>query len=228
MLSQHRPSPHFLIACRTSRVASRGPSLSAPDSIFATRTTTKLLDALHDEGNEPVWMQFDARYRPVIAALARRLGLDPTDAEEVAQQTLSEFVKAYRDGRYDRNKGRLSSWILGIARNSSLQVMRGRRRAAGSADQPEFAEESALRPIWDQERDREILMRALAMLRDESTADPKTLEAFELTALRGVPAAETAAQCGMSVEQVYVAKSRLTKKLRGLVEAMTTAFENDV
>ena len=68
---------------------------------------------------------------------------------------------------------------------------------------------------------------ALAVLRDESQVDDRTLMAFELVALRGVPAAEAASQAGMSVEQVYVAKSRLTKRLRELVEKMTEAFEED-
>lgn len=197
------------------------------EPIFATRTTTGLLDALHDLGNEPVWTWFDARYRPVIAALARRLGLDSIDAEEVAQQTLSEFVRAYREGRYDRNKGRLSSWILGIAHHSTLRILRSKKQHPGQEVSLEMADESALRSIWDEERDREILMSAIGMLRDEITVDARTLQAFELTALRGVPAAETAALCGMSVEQVYVAKSRMTKQLRSLVEAMTVAFEED-
>ena len=207
--------------------------MSASDPIFATRTTTKLLDALREASNEPIWTQFDARYRPVIAGLARRLGLDATDADDVAQQTLAEFVKAYRDGRYDRTKGRLSSWILGIARHTSLGALRARRRpGAGGGpdieDNADIVEESELRSIWDQERDREILMRALGTLRGESASDPKNLQAFELTALRGMPAAQVASQCSMSVEQVYVAKSRMTKRLRGIVEQMTAAFEEDV
>ncbi len=56
--------------------------MSSADCTFATRTTTKLLDALRDHDNEPVWAHVDARYRPVIAALARRLGLNASDAEE--------------------------------------------------------------------------------------------------------------------------------------------------
>jgi DNA-directed RNA polymerase specialized sigma24 family protein len=65
------------------------------------------------------------------------------------------------------------------------------------------------------------------MLRDESEFDDRTLGAFELSSLRGVPVAETAAQCGMSLDQVYVARSRVTKRLRSLVEELTAAFEED-
>ncbi len=204
--------------------------MAAQEAILATRTTTKLLDALRDLGNEPAWSQIDARYRPVIAGLARRLGLEGADAEEVAQQALSEFVHAYRDGRYDRGKGRLSSWILGIAHHTALKMVRsGRvRKAAGGTALSDVPDEPALRSIWQDERDRAILARALGMLRDEAAVDDRTLLAFELTALRNVPPAEAASQCSMSTDQVYVARSRVTKKLRAMVEELTAAFEEDV
>lgn len=201
--------------------------LSADLSISG-RTTTKMLDALREPGNEPVWGQIDARYRPVIASLARRLGVGDSDAEEIAQQTLAEFVRSYREGHYDRTKGRLSSWILGIAHNTTLKLLRGRHGAAGLTALAEVADEPTLRSIWTDERDRAILARAMILVRDASGMDDRTVMAFELVAFRGVPAPEAASQCGMSVEQVYVAKSRVTRRLRELVEQLTGAFEEDV
>ncbi|MBX3404186.1 MAG: sigma-70 family RNA polymerase sigma factor [Phycisphaeraceae bacterium] len=203
--------------------------MASPDQTLANRTTTKLLDALRDHGNEPAWAQIDARYRPVIRGLARQLGLRENDAEEVAQQALSEFVRAYREGRYDRSKGRLSSWIMGIAHHTTLRMIRAGRRVntPGATAMADVADEHTLRSIWTDERDRAILERALNIIRDESSVDDRTLRAFELVALRGVPAAEVAAQCGMNVDQVYVARSRVTKRLRSLVETLTAAFEED-
>lgn len=200
------------------------------EALLATRTTTRLLDALLEPANEPAWAQIDARYRPVIAGLARRLGLRDADAEEVAQQALSEFVRVYREGRYDRTRGRLSSWILGIAHNTALRIARTSKKnlLPGATILSETPDDNALRSIWTDERDRTILSRAIGMLRDESDVDDRTLLAFDLVALRGVPVAEAAAQSGMSVEQVYVAKSRMTKRLREVVAQLTEAFEEDV
>ncbi|MBS0187322.1 MAG: hypothetical protein JSS51_04590 [Planctomycetes bacterium] len=200
------------------------------EALLATKTTTRLLDALLDPANEPAWAQIDARYRPVIAGLARRLGLRENDADEVAQQALSEFVRVYREGRYDRTKGRLSSWILAIAHHTALRIARTNKKnlLPGATILSEAPDEQALRNIWTDERDRAILARAISMLRDETDVDDRTLQAFELVALRGVPAAEAAAQAGMTVEQVYVAKSRMTKRLREVVLQLTEAFEEDV
>lgn len=216
----NRPIPDW----RTT-LATEAPRVPSDDTQFATRTTTRLLDALRETGNEPAWVHLDARYRSVIIGLARRMGLGNADAEEVAQQTLAEFVRAYREGRYDRAKGRLSSWILGIAHHTISHLMRAARRIGPGL--PEIADEAALRTIWIDERDRAILARALAMLRDEDTLDDRTLLAFDLVALRGVPVAEAAAQSGMSESQVYVAKSRVAKRLRALIEDLTAAFEQD-
>lgn len=202
--------------------------MQLPGAEYTTRTTTKLLDALHDPANEPAWIHLDARYRPVIIGMARRLGLSQTDAEEVAQQTLAEFVTAYRENRYDRAKGRLSSWILGIAHHTTLRVQRKGRAPISEAEHlSQIPEGSALRSIWTDERDRAILNRAMSMMRDETSMDDRTLQAFDLVALRGVPAPEVADQCGMSLNQVYVAKSRVTKRLRELIEELTAAFEED-
>lgn len=202
---------------------------SPSDSFVATRTTTRLLDALREPANEPAWAHIDARYRAIIAGLARRLGLGDADAEEVAQQTLSEFVKAYREGRYDRGKGRLSSWILGIAHHHTLRMFRAGRREVtpGASQVAQAVDDQALRSMWTDERDREIFTQAMTMLRDATDIDDRTLQAFELVSFRSVPASAVAEQCGMSVEQVYVAKSRVTKRLRTLVDELTRAFEED-
>jgi RNA polymerase sigma-70 factor (ECF subfamily) len=203
--------------------------MAASEPIAATRTTTQLLDALRDHSNEPAWGYVDSRYRPVIVGFARRLGLSDSDAEDVSQQTLTEFVTSFRAGKYSRGKGRLSSWILGIAHHLCLKVLR-RRSAPTDPRSPAFdqpPDEQTLRLLWTRERDRVLLMRAFELLASESDADPKTLLAFELYALRGVPADQAAMQCGMSLDQLYVAKSRVSKRLRVVLDELTRAFEED-
>lgn len=194
-----------------------------------TRTTTQLLDDLHDPRNELAWGYIDDRYRPVIIRFVQRFGLTADEAEDVAQQTLSEFVHAYREGRYQRTRGRLSSWILGIAHNTSRSTLRQRRRntAADISDLPEQPDEDTLRQYWSEERDREIFLQALNQLRNDDAIEDRTFLAFELVAVRGIPAAEAARAASMTVEQVYVVKSRMTKRLRTIVQSLTAAFEDD-
>lgn len=205
---------------------------------IGSRTTTQLLDDLRDRSNAPAWEAFDARYRPILTAFAHRLGLTVDDAAELAQQTLAEFSRAYAQGRYQRGQGRLSSWLIGIASNVGSQLRRKSARYGGAAEfdsqidgEPggQFGgacdDERELQAAWDRERDRAAVAEALRILRETSRAKPETMRAFELFAIRGVPAEEVAAQCGMSVDAVYVIKNRLTGKLREIVAELTIAYD---
>lgn len=195
----------------------------------STRTTTQMLDDLHDKDNVVAWESFDARYRPILIAFAHRLGFAGEDAAELAQQTLAEFARAYAQGRYQRGRGRLSSWLVGIASNvgSGLQ----RRAARGPANTGDalldaaWADERRLHDAWNRERERAIVIEALSILRDTSRVQANTMQAFELFAIRGVPAEEVADQCGISVDAVYVVKNRLTGRLREIVQQLTITYD---
>lgn len=197
-----------------------------------TRTTTRLIEDLRDPANTQAWSAFDARYRPVLIALARKLGFSQDDASELAQQTLAEFARCYHDGRYQRDQGRLSSWLIGIARNvgSGMRRKRGAGERVGGdtmiGQMPcELPDEQQLTQVWRREREHAILAEAMLILRGSTRTDEHTFRAFELFALRGVPAEEVARQCGVEVDSVYVIKNRLTKRLREIVAEITAAYD---
>jgi len=194
-----------------------------------TRTTTQILDSLRDEADDGLWQLFDDRYRPVIIAFARRQGLSEEDSADVAQTTLAQFTADFRAGRYDRTRGRLSSWIIGIARNRIADVGRARARRGvqrGESALIDISEEDA-GAHWAEARQRIILDRAMQMLRSQTNLDERTIAAFDLCALRRVPPEAAAAQCGMTVAEVYVAKNRAIKKLREIVAQMTQEFDDE-
>jgi RNA polymerase sigma-70 factor, ECF subfamily len=191
-------------------------------------TTTALLDGLRGPTADPIWSAFDARYRPIIAGFVARLGLRPVEVAEVSQQTLADFVADVRAGRYERGKGRLRSWIIRIAQNRAMDVHRdhARRRVergeSGIVDIPAPAEAEE---AWETERRRAILDQALLHLREGTRGSDRTLRAFELFALQQVPAETVAQQCEMTVHEVYVAKTRVTGRLRQIVASVTEAYD---
>jgi RNA polymerase sigma factor (sigma-70 family) len=192
----------------------------------ALTTTTVLLELLKDPAQQAVWREFDDRFRPLLTAFGRRLGLDAGEAEDVAQETLVEFVRAYQEGKYDRSRGRLSSWIISIAQNRILHRRLVVGRAAGRQGESALADLSdpaRLTAVWEEEQQRLIIVRAMEVLRAGRTLEP-TVRAFELVALLGVPAKEAARECGMTVDEVYTAKNRVTGRLREIVEELTAAW----
>lgn len=197
------------------------------DLSVRTTTTTRLLEALHDPTDEAVWREFDARYRPIIYAVAQRLGLNPDDAAEVAQATLADFVRDYRKGGYDRERGRLRSWIIGIARHRVTDALRQRakrREVRGESGFDEAPDDHRLVELWEAEREKTILDLALKELRENTKTDEKTIRSFEMVAIEGMPAEAVAAESGLTVAEVYRVKNRITKRLREIVEQLTHAY----
>lgn len=193
-----------------------------------THTTTALLEGLLDPADEEIWRAFDDRYRPVLIAFARRLGLSPEDAADAAQETLTRFVKSYRGGKYDRGRGRLHSWITGIARNciSDLRQRKargGRERGLSAID--DLPDQATLTRMWDEQCQQEILRQGLDELRRETKTGAGTIRAFELMAFEGLRPAEVAKILSISLNDVYLAKHRCLKRLRSIVHSLEHLYE---
>ncbi|MFO0873877.1 MAG: sigma-70 family RNA polymerase sigma factor [Phycisphaerales bacterium] len=205
-------------------------------------TTTQLLESLRRGHDEPVWSLFVERYRPVLVAVARRMGLDAEDAEDAAQQALVEFARDFGRGRYDRSRGRLRTWLLAILRHRVADLKRLRsRRAPGAPTNPEgrahssrleeivdAGAEDALERIWQAEIERRVLETALDRLRGEGHVTERSLRAFELMVLRDVSAEAAAEACGMTINAVYIARGRVAARLRRLVELLAPAYDEGI
>jgi RNA polymerase sigma factor (sigma-70 family) len=197
-------------------------------------TTSLLLSSLRDEQESGGWRDFHARYWPVLVGLGVHLGLRETDAQDAAQWTLLEFLKEFRAGRYERGKGRLRSYILGIARNRIRSLRRSASRPAQAArpmtdahETPDDLTDAVLEAAWETERRSAILREAWEQLRASPKLAPATFLAFELVSMRGVPAEEAARQAGITVNDVYLARHRCTKRLKELVDAITSAWDEE-
>ena len=193
-----------------------------------TRTTTAMLEDLTDSTNQQAWREFDGRYRPILVAFSRRLGLHDADAADIAQETLARVVKSYRAGRYDRSRGRLHSWIVGIAQNCIYDHQKAdsaRREQRGVSAIMDLPGRDQLTELWNQQCEQEILQQALEMLKEETRTDARTIRAFELFALRHQPPDEVARELGLAVNDVYLAKHRCLKRLRAIVVELNVAFE---
>jgi len=184
-----------------------------------TVTCTDLLDGLRNPENRTVWRDYVDRYRPVLLAYARRLGLGEADAEDLAQQTLLTFSTAYREGRYDRERGRLRAWLFGIAQNHLRHLRRRRPDATLGTDEALALEDPGdQEALFDQEWRDGLLRQGLEVVRREVT--PQTFEAFQLFASQDWPAERVAAHLGITPNAVFGAKRRVLQRLRELLPAL--------
>lgn len=175
------------------------------------KTTSSILQGLRNQDDAALWARFVDRFRSPVVRFARSVGVSETSAEDVAQETLLAFVQHYRDGRYDRSRGRLSHWLFGIAYRQALAHRRrdGRRESAlPDSEVPE----SLASDLWERHWERSLAQTCVERARTEF--DPTIFAAFESIVHAGRTPAETAVELGVSVKAVYNAKHRVVSRIR--------------
>lgn len=194
--------------------------------MFSQRTTTMLLDGLRNPANALAWEEFDGRCRPIMSAVARRLGLSDAEAEDAVQAAMLSFLESYRAGAYARERGRLSSFIIFILRARAIDILRRKGRATeGSPAELDQLSEAQVTRDWNDARQAHILRLALLELASGGT-NPRDLEAFELYGLRGLDIASVTERLSMSREEVYNAKYRTTRRLQPIVARIDELYED--
>lgn len=198
------------------------------EPVMTANTSTALLDGLHDAENQSIWREFDGRFRPLLVNFATRLGLAGEDAADLAQETLLHFVRDYRAGKYDRSRGRLGAWLMGIARHRLGDTFRrkaARRETRGESAIVSLPEESELSSIWETECRKAVLENAMQEMMQSARVSKLTLEAFRLHVVDELSAEETARRLETSTRVVYLAKHRCLRRLRAFVEMMNERYD---
>lgn len=176
------------------------------------RTPVSLLDRLRHGGDDDAWSRFVRMYSPLMFFWARRAGLQEPDAADLVQDVFAVLVQKMPSFVYNPDQS-FRSWLRTILTN---KVRARARRAEATADATrtvELADVAATTEFLEtQEERRQLLQRALGCLRSEFQA--KTWDAFRLTALVGRPAQEVAVELNLSINAVYIARSRVLHRLR--------------
>src|SRR4030043_153822 len=184
-------------------------------------TTTQLLDDLKTTHDESAWTEFCNHFQPVVIQFARKLGLSNVEAEDAAQETMAAFFKAFKGGKYDPGKGRLSNWLFGIAKRVILNL-RGHQpleqliadKVTGALFWDMVRDDRTLGRTWELEWQQMVLKRSMEKVRQEF--DPKVFGAFRHYAIDQFTIEEVCQRFDMSRNAVYIAKSRVLSRLREL------------
>ena len=188
-------------------------------------TRASLLVQIRDGSNHAAWQEFVSLYGPVVYGFARKRGLQDADAADLMQDVFRSISTAIGRLDYNPNQGTFRGWLFTVTRNKIVNFLAARRiRPRGSGDtttnqllnaQPDGEDGD---DAWELEYQRR--MAALAMDRIKSEFQETTWQAFWLTAVEGLAAAEAAKQVRLSPGAIYVAKSRVLARLKEEVEAL--------
>lgn len=84
------------------------------------------LVALVTQGDSRAFAELAQRYLPVIETYARRILIDDTAAQDVAQETL--LVLWQRSREFKPEKARLTTWLHRVAHNRCIDLLRRQKR----------------------------------------------------------------------------------------------------
>lgn len=185
-----------------------------------TATHATLLARLNTGSDASAWTEFCERYSELIRAFARRQGLQPADCDEVLQDVLLALTQAMPGFQYDPSRGKFRAYLKTAVIHAAYRrfcqkrgevqvqdVEAAIRTATGDADV-----EAAWEAEWRQYHMRQAMRTLAAEFNDADR------QAFEAYAIAGEDAGRVAERLGLSVDQVYQAKSRMLKRLAAIIE----------
>ena len=188
-------------------------------------TRPSLLMRIRDARDSQAWSQFVEIYSPLIYGFGRQHGLQDADAVDLTQEVLRIVVRTAQRFEYDAKRGSFRGWLFTIVRNELRTWLRRQQRiVVGTGDsgkQPglaELADDAAESTLWDQDHERRLFAWAADQVQKE--VQPATWHAFWRTAVEGQAGRDVAADLGMSVAAVYLAKNRVMARLKELVKEL--------
>jgi RNA polymerase sigma-70 factor (ECF subfamily) len=190
------------------------------------KTRPSLLLRIRDERDGAAWSQFVDIYAPLIYGFSRKRGLQDADAADVTQDVLQTVCSAIKQFDYDPQMGSFRSWLFTVARNKLHKKHASARRPGAGAGGTDAIEKIESHPdpaldenaAWEEEYEQRLFAWAADQVQGD--VNPKTWQAFAQTAVEGKKARDVAKELGMTVAAVYLAKSRVTQRLKALIEQL--------
>jgi RNA polymerase sigma factor (sigma-70 family) len=185
----------------------------------APETRHSLLIRVRDPADHAAWREFVEIYRPVILRLAQHKGVQPADAEDIAQEVLVTVAKAVEQWEHDPQRAKFRTWLHRVANNAVLDALTRKKPDCGSGD-------SALQAVLDRretksgpdsdllrlEYRREVFRWAARQVRPEFR--PETWDAFWLTAVERRSVEAVAEELAKDPGAIYAARSRVMRRIR--------------
>ncbi len=175
-------------------------------------TPLTLLERVRHRSDEAAWSSFVALYTPLLLCWARRSGLQEQDAADVVQEVFVILVRKLPEFQYDPQQT-FRGWLRTVLLNCCRSRFGKRSEVVGGEQlptEPTLPDDSEL--FTEGEYHTWLVARAVEILQAEF--ESTTWKACWEFLVNGRPAADVAADLGISVNAVYLAKARVLTRLR--------------
>ena len=187
------------------------------DKIIMHTTPASLLQRLREPGDQASWARFVDLYTPLLFHWARRTGLQESDAADLIQEVFQVLVQKLPAFAYDKQRS-FRGWLRTVLLNQWRASLRRRTEQTLDVDDAHLAQPDDQEAHMDKEYRDYLISRALQVMKTDF--QPLTWQACWQHVACDRPAAAVAAELGMSVKAVYLAKARVLRRLRQELEGL--------
>ncbi len=190
------------------------------------KTSLSLLNNLRQSSDSEAWNRLVGLYVPLLKRWLARYDIQDSDADDLVQEVLLAVSKDVSDFDHSGRTGAFRSWLRTILvhRLRNFWRARGRRpQARGDSDMQRQLDQledpaSQLSQLWNRQHDHHVARQLL--METEHHFAAKTWQAFRRVTIEGERADVVATGLGMSLNAVFVAKSRVLSRLRQQAEGL--------
>ncbi len=199
------------------------------DELIPTRAS--LIDRLGNWQDQSSWQQFFDTYWKLIYGVGRKAGLNDAEAQDVVQETLASVAKHMPTFKYDPAIGSFKAWLLIKTRWCIIDQLRKRGPVVQFQPLPgdttttdpvakviDPAAGQVLDALWEAEWEKNLVEAAVAKVKPGH--DPQKWQIFDFYVNKGWPPEKVAGRFGVSVDQVYLIKHRVTETIRAEVKRL--------
>ncbi|UUO06949.1 sigma-70 family RNA polymerase sigma factor [Blastopirellula sp. J2-11] len=192
-------------------------------------TSASFLNSLQLASDDEAWDRLVGLYSPLIRGWLRRFGAAVDDIDDLVQEVLTVVFRRFPEFQKEPHAGAFRSWLRTIAANCLRDHWRKtnrRPKAVGGSDFVQMIDQledphSGVSQLWNREHDQYVIQYLLEEIRPRFTS--QTWSAFRQFALDGKSADAVSHELGMSINAVFIAKSRVMSCLRkqgqGLIDS---------
>ncbi|HMF16134.1 MAG TPA: sigma-70 family RNA polymerase sigma factor [Gemmataceae bacterium] len=185
-------------------------------AISSPETSLSLLDRLREpvgHDAEEAWERLVPIYQSLLQKWLRTAGLQQADRDDLSQRVLEVLVRRLPTFKHNGRPGAFRAWLRGITVNFLREFWRQKPTPESSSVLEQLVDpHSDLSKLWDEQHDRHVLNSLLQLVQMEFT--DTSWRAFQRLVLDGISARDVAAELGITVNAVIVAKSRVLARLR--------------
>ena len=177
-------------------------------------TRSSVLRSVASSENEAAWNRLFDLYAGFVYSIARSKGLKPEDADDMVQVVFADLARNLPTFHYDREKGRFRSYLTGLVNWRVMDRLKASERDAEL--KANFWEEAKAAAGDDDFSEREWQAAAMeeALRRIKPDVRPEHYAAFVASAVKGQDTDAVMKLYGISRDNLYQIRARLTAKLR--------------